>query len=125
MDARYGSAPPRSPVSSRRSPTGVETSRRAPSLMGSERSASHAGAPGALSCYLRRMRPSALVLCAVLVLSCAKSSTLREEQPVNGGLGKYPSVAVETKLEGDAEKEAAGFDGRLTERVVDQLKGKS
>src|SRR5262245_35646416 len=61
----------------------------------------------------------------VSLFGCAKAATVKEEQPLTAGLGKYPSAAVETKLVGEAEKEANGYDGRLTEMVIDQLKAKS
>jgi len=59
-------------------------------------------------------------------LACVKPSTLKEEQPMNVGLGKYNTASVESKFASpEIEKEAPGFDGRLTERVLEGLKAKS
>jgi hypothetical protein len=71
------------------------------------------------------MRTLILLVIGLCLMACAKAATLKEEQPVASGLGKYASVAVETKLQREAEKEANGYDGRLTEMVIEQLKGKN
>jgi hypothetical protein len=77
-----------------------------------------------------RVRFRVLLLAVTLLLllfgvGCAKASTLKEDQPVVAGLGKYATASVETKFASpDIEKDAAGFDGRLTERVLEGLKTK-